>query len=249
MAVYWETEIALATMPLLSQRDGAGLYSAPRKLLVKHEKFDADDYLPMVDDTIVPFIVHARQVSSGVVDRENTQPFKNGCTVFCHNGTISRLDLPTSKVEVTDDSDDMLKKLCNIVNRSDSWLLAKSLASSTVEQAEPVLKEFTDRNNFILYNEVERKFLVMGTFHMIVDGPTKRVRAITYRTPELEGGIIVTGSLVISADGDILSATLFLTGNLLLKERNGRVEHTAARQTKSMPVIGVGKPREEQWNP
>lgn len=162
IAIFFDIEDALDNLDRLEQPHGGGLYSASKKVLIKHPDFDAPDFEPVLQRENLPVLIHTRYASSGEKGSlENTQPIRSGRLIFSHNGTISK-DKLIPKISLSDP--EVTQKLLDIQSRSDSSLLAESLMDASVEQVRVKLAPFISSNNFICYNELEEKFIVMGTF-------------------------------------------------------------------------------------
>lgn len=201
MAILFDKETALMLLEHLNQEDGAGIYSASKRVLVKHEILSPSDFAPMISDEVLPVMVHARAASIGAISTNNCQPFKIDRTILAHNGTISKSEFEIPSLKIGDPK--CLCMLLKHVRKSDSCLLAESLAGLSIEEADKNLERFSKASNFFFYSEVEKKFLVKGTFQALFKSPGV-VKAVVAGIYFQRIGISLQGTLVLSENGTIL---------------------------------------------
>ena len=201
MAILFDQETALILLGHLNQEDGAGIYSASKQVLVKHKILSASDFAPMISDDVLPVMVHARAASIGAICTNNCQPFKIDRTILAHNGTISKSEFELPSIKINDPK--CLCMLLRHIRKSDSCLLAETLAGSSIEEADKKLERFSKASNFFFYSEVEKKFLVKGTFQALFKSPGV-VRAVVAGIHFQRIGIPLQGTLILSNDGTIL---------------------------------------------
>ena len=186
---------------LLDQEDGAGLYSVTKRILIKHQELYASSFAPLMSEEILPVMVHARSRTTGPLTSENCQPFKVGSRVLAHNGTISKESFP--QVKVTLDDPQVVEKLVQFEQSSDSRLLAELLADKTIEQADRILEAISRYNNFFFYSEEEEKFLVKGIFQILYAKPvTAKIVAVTRE--RIPNAFAFRGTVHIAKDGTVV---------------------------------------------
>lgn len=202
MALFFRANEAREYLHLLSQPDGAGLYSASQKILVKHWDLDAEDLMPIITPGNMPVLVHARLSSSGAKKSEaNTHPFRFGSFVFAHNGTIDRFKLMQ---ELDIKEPDVINKLVALTYRSDSSLLAECLKDATIEQAKIKLAPYVRCNNFLCYSEREEKFLALGIYSLRANKGFVQSLIVNCFMEYSTSWTRVTGMMVISKEGRII---------------------------------------------
>lgn len=198
MGILFEQKLAVELKTHFVQGDGAGFYSIPTGMIYKNPNIDAEDILTVMEDKEYPMVIHERKVSVGEKTIYNTQPFKFGHIIFCHNGTIKKSAL-LKRPEV------MTKNfLDNYVSWSDSRIIASHLKDLPLEACRKYLEPYRIMNNFIVYSEIEKAFLVVGRFECCTTAKGQSrailINMFGHRIPSVK----YEGAMIFDLDGYVL---------------------------------------------